>query len=451
MNKTNVLLRTLLKNKNHTQRISYLTSETILKQQVRFGHSGVVDPHRLRYTQQKQRYNINVNKLLQAIRKSNQQEVWKQYLVLHDEQKINKLSPEYHSMTLRALGLQNIVSYGPEEITAIKERLLMIWANMKMNGHTPDIRDYNHLLGFAGRAGDWVLCQRIWNELMEKSKGSSTSLWQLLPNVYSYNAYMMAAIQCKQPEKVANLFNTMQTSGVQPNVFSYNILMDAYGHLGDVVEVDKIFERIFIKQRQPTQPSSSMTFWSSLFHPNKSSSSPLLSPRVATLIRHAPFIQPHNSLNQTKKMIPTKDTFLTLIDAHGRQGNTMGLNIIYDKLMPSFQIKPDLSIYNGLIRWYCQKSDIETARKLFFDMERQGIQPNVVTFNYLFRHEALKRNRPGVAEKLIDLMHQMYQLRPLQSMYRHLIKIHNKHNREHEADRLLRSYDQVYNTFKSTK
>ncbi|CAO3620841.1 unnamed protein product [Cunninghamella blakesleeana] len=450
MNRTNILIKRLLQTSN-TQRISYLLNEKALKQQIRLAHTGAIDCHKFQYVQQNQQYNVNVNKLLQAIRKSNQQEVWKQYLVLHDEQKINKLTPEYHSMILRALGLQNLVSYGPEEILAIKERLMMIWANMKAHEHTPDIRDYNHLLGFAGRAGDWILCQRIWDELMETSKSSTPTLWQLSPNVYSYNAYMMAAIQCKQPEKVANIFNNMQTSKVQPNVVSYNILMNAYGHLGDIAEVDKLFERIFIKQKQPKQPH--ITFWTSLLYPNKKSSTSLhMAPLVATITRRTPYIlnnKPNNINSQ--KMIPNKETFLSLIDAHGRKGNTMGLNVIYEKLMPSFNIKPDLSIYNGLIRWYCDKSDIETARKLFFDMERQGVQPNVVTFNYIFRHEALKKNRPGVAEKLIDLMHQMYQLRPLQSMYRHLIKIHYRHNREHEADRLLRTYDQTFNTFKSTK
>ncbi|KAI8089445.1 uncharacterized protein BX664DRAFT_333040 [Halteromyces radiatus] len=403
----------------------------------RYGHGGVIDPHRLKASKGGRR--VASNKLLQSIRKGDQQAVWTQYLALHDGQQLKHLLPEYHSMSLRALGLQHVIAYGPKEIQAIKERLMMIWANMKHCGHTPDIRDYNHMLGFAGRASDWTLCERIWIELMDKSTNKS-SLWGLKPNVYSYNAYMMAAIQCKQSEKVASIFNMMYQSGIQPNTFSYNTLMDAYGHLGDVAEVDRIFDRIFVRQQLQQQHKT----FSSLLHPKREQST-ILGRQVASLTRHAPI----NNNNNRKNLTPTVDTFMSLIDAHGRHGNTMGLEMIYNKMMPEFKIEPTLAIYNSLIRWYCNKSDLETAKQLMLEMEQRGIQPNVVTFNYMFRHEALKRNRPGVAERLLDFMHQVYQLQPLQSMYRQLIRIHNRHNRDQEVERLVRTYEQSISSTKS--
>ncbi|ORX51237.1 hypothetical protein DM01DRAFT_1337297 [Hesseltinella vesiculosa] len=339
------------------------------------------------------------------------------------------LSAEYHSMVLRALGLQNLYAYGPEEMSAIKERLMLIWNQMKRYNHAPDIRDYNHLLGFAGRASDWQLCQQVWFELDEAS--SNTSLFGLSPNVYSYNAYMQAAIQCKQAPRAVNMFNTMLSNDVQPNSFSYNTLMEAYGHMGDLQEVDGLFGRHF-SSAVSDKPTTGRL--SSLLHPQRDAST-ALGRQVATLSRYT-------TSQPSTQLAPSVDTFLAMIDAHGRQGKLERMHEIYQDLMPEYNIKPTLAIFNGMIRWYCDKSEIETARQLFFEMERQGVQPNVVTFNYIFRHEALKRNRPGVAERLVDLMHNVYNQPPLQSMYRHLIKIHNRHNRDHEVDRLVRSYEQ---------
>lgn len=393
------------------------------QQQARLAHGGAIDPHRLRRTPQHKV--VGCNKLLQAIRKRDQKAVWTQYMELQD--KMGSLSPEYHSLALRALGLKNLIAYGPDEIQAVKERLLVIWNNMKHHDHTPDIRDYNHMLGFAGRSADWTLAERIWAELSQKQ--SSSSLWGLAPNVFTYNVYMLAAINTKQPEKVPSIFNTMHLqAGLQPNTSSYNILMNAYGHLGDVAEVDRLFDRVFVRQ-QHQQPAKRL---GTLLHPARDIST-ALGRRIATLSRHATPV--------TKQQQPNSDTFLALIDSHGRHGNTMGLEMIHTKLMPEFNVKPTLATYNAMIRWYCLKSDISTAKDLLKEMEVRGIEPNIVTFNYVFRHEALKRNRPKIAERMLDLVQQVYELQPLQSMYRHLIRIHTRHNREGEVERLVKSYE----------
>ncbi|KAI8393867.1 uncharacterized protein BYT42DRAFT_552501 [Radiomyces spectabilis] len=378
------------------------------KPTVRHVHRGVFDVRRLRMT----RYpSATARPLLNAIMKYDQEGVWNAYINLNDRDELAELSAEYHSSALRSFRIKNLLSYGPEEVATLKERLAFVLASMKsLNQHLDD-RDYAHLLGFYGRIGDWSSCQQLWKDLSS----------QLRPSRHCYNAYIRAAIQCDQPGEIFAILNSMKATGVPPNAFTYNMLIEAQGRLGNLKEADAVFVEAF---RNPVNAGQEPGI------------------KDASQLSYALRLSPVRRFAQKASNIPRPSvaTFSSLIDAHGRQGNLQGINHIYKTMMPKYGVTPNLDIYNGLIRWYCIHEDAEAARQAFADMEKASIKPNLITFNHIFRLEALKRRRPKTAETLMNFMKQVYQLAPLDSMYRTLIRIHHRHRRENEAKRLFDEY-----------
>ncbi|CDH49249.1 hypothetical protein RO3G_06859 [Lichtheimia corymbifera JMRC:FSU:9682] len=361
-----------------------------------------------------------------AVRKKNQAAVWNTYnTLLNDKVKVPK---GYHALALQSFRLKALVAYGPEEIETVKQRLLFVLNEMEKDNVPLDIRDYNHLFEFFGRTGDWEACTRYWNEMQARCAEDAAhgpSLSALLPTAYTYNLYMRAAIASGRSDQVFGILKDMRNAGIQPNVFTVDTLIEAHGQLDDLKGVERVFRDAFEKKDVVKKKNKkSFSFWT------------LNTTAPDTLTRHVR----QQLMPKQPRMKPTPHTFAALIDAYGRQRQLDEINQIYRQMLPKYNVQPTLAVYNSMIRWYCQYSQLDRARRLFYDMERADIKPNLSTFNYIFRHEALREKNPWRAEALLDMMRKIYDLQPVQSMYRALIKVYNRKNKEDDADRLFQVY-----------
>lgn len=380
-------------------------------------HSGVIEPLHIKPLMKKPEK--AADRLLSAIRRGNGPAAWKAYMNLKNAGHISQLPELYHSMTVQTFQLKDNGTYSPNYLKFYRKCVSDILETAIANGYILNSRDYNLLLKLYGRSRDWKAVTDCWNEIPATAATEET-----------FNIYMRAAIQCRKPEEVFNIYSKMMKVDVKPDVNTYGLLIEANGRMGNINEADKVFLDHFVPKRTDT---NKMSFISRLLV--KEPKNQFHTASAAPLLLHT--IPPRSVLT------PTVNTFEALMDAHGRNNNIPGLHHIYKTMMPQYHIQPNLKIYDTLIKWYCRHGDTDAAQNVFIDMEQRGIKPTVTLFNHLFRYEALKKNRPKVAEALIDYMKTKYGIKPMPSMYTTLIKIHNKHNRENEASRLHEIYKQL--------
>ncbi|KAI9028131.1 hypothetical protein CLU79DRAFT_737906 [Phycomyces nitens] len=401
---------------------------------VRHAHGNVTDVYRFHHANPFTKLN---RALLGAIKQKNEDLVWRFYSELSEAKQLKGLSAEQHSMALRSFRLKRHLSYGSEEIENMKNRILFIVENMKALKINLDLRDYNHLLDFFGRAGDWQACTQYWETMMAEPKG----LWGVNPDILSYNLFMRGALQGKKPHEVFNVLELMRVAKVEPNLFTYTTLIEAHGLLGDIRSADAVYQKTFLDTQD--SPESAPGFFSFLsFQGGKQESTNVAARAVLDLLPITP---------QSGVLKPDTSVFVALINAHGRHKNLKGLEYIQQKMMPAAGVQPDIKVYNALIRWYCRHSEIDSVKQIFGEMETNNIKPNITSFNYLFRHEALKEKQTRKAEQLLDLMKRVYNITPITSMYRILMKIHYHHNRKDDAKRVYDDYNKLNEVQKTPK
>lgn len=374
------------------------------------------------------------NELRQALTKNDQDTTWDTYVKLKESDQLHYLSAELHSMTLRSFRLQDLQGYGKEAKDTLGHRIQFVREQMRKHNCALDIRDYNHLLNYYGRTGRIQVCYDIWKEMLNQRRSQGRD-WHVRPTLHTYNLYMRAMIQAGKPGKAFGVYKSMRDHKVKPNAFTYATLIDALGRRGDHEAADRMFKEAFTSEPKPVKTKSKKDQRRTLR--SLLSSQPIPAPELTATQRAAPSAR---LLPKPETLKPTDGVFSALVDAHGRAGNLHGMSHVFKTMMPSYQVKPTLDIYNKLVKWYCHHDEMEAARRIFYEMDSSAIKPNVSTFNYLMRAQALKHKRAGIAEKIMDTMKQIYNLSPLQSMYRMLIKSHNSKKRESEAERLYREY-----------
>ncbi|ORY99018.1 hypothetical protein BCR43DRAFT_488581 [Syncephalastrum racemosum] len=375
------------------------------------------------------------NQLRQALTQNDQDATWETYVKLKEANHLHYVSAELHSMTLRSFRLQDLQGYGKEARDTMGLRINFVREQMRKNDCALDIRDYNHLLNFYGRTGKIQACYDIWKEMLNQRRSHGPD-WHVRPTLHTYNLYMRAMIQAGKPGKAFGVYKSMREHKVKPNAFTYATLIDALGRRGDHEAADRMFKDAFVNEPKPVKPKNKKVQQKRTLR-SFLSSEPIPAPELTATQRAATSAR---LLPKEQTLKPTDGVFSALVDAHGRAGNMSGMSHVFKSMMPSYHVKPTLDIYNKLVKWYCHHDQMEAARRIFYEMDSSAIKPNVSTFNYLMRAQALKHKRAGIAEKIMNTMKQIYNLSPLQSMYRVLIRSHTSKKRESEAERLYREY-----------
>ncbi|XP_031390753.1 pentatricopeptide repeat-containing protein At3g18110, chloroplastic [Punica granatum] len=214
------------------------------------------------------------------------------------------------------------------------------WLNLK-HWYSPNARMLATILSVLGKANQQALAIEIFTRA-EPSVGNTVQVYNAMMGVYARNGGF---------SQVRNLLDVMRERGCEPDLVSFNTLINA---------------RV------------------------KSNS---LEPNLA--------IQLLNDV-RAAGLRPDIITYNTLISACSRESNLDEAVKIYDD-METNRCQPDLWTYNAMISVYGRCGLSSKAEELFNDLESRGFFPDAVTYNSLLYAFA----REGRVEKVREICDEM--------------------------------------------
>ncbi|KAI3904445.1 hypothetical protein MKW98_014625 [Papaver atlanticum] len=231
----------------------------------------------------------------------------------------------------------------------------------------------------------WV-GQVSWNRALEIYE------WLNLRHWYSPNARMLATMlsvlgKANQEILAVELF-TRAESGVGDTIQVYNAMMGVYSRKG---QFSKVQELLKLMKERGCEPD--LVSFNTLINARAKSGSVLPGSAIELL-------------NEVKRsgVRPDIITYNTLISACSRGSNLEEAVIIYNDLEASY-CQPDLWTYNSMISVYGRFEMAREAEKLFKELESKGFFADAVTYNslvYAFAREGNVGKVREICEQMVE-------------------------------------------------
>ncbi|KAJ8471910.1 hypothetical protein OPV22_026253 [Ensete ventricosum] len=215
------------------------------------------------------------------------------------------------------------------------------------------------------------------------------------PSILDYNGLLYRYLRSGHVsvEALANLFAEMKTFGLCPNVWTFNILFNAFCALGYLEDAFYVLEEM----------------WSHRFVPSFMSLRKLMKKSLASevtkfvkLIKLSLFYW-ERVLSQIKKgFSPNIYSYTAVILGFSKQG-LWNEAYCFLKLMQSEGYMPTVVTYTILIKNLCRDGKLKEALGILETMDKEGCPPDLVTFNVLL-HALCDHNAITEAHNFIQIM-----------------------------------------------
>ncbi|BBN17525.1 protein MpPPR_10 [Marchantia polymorpha subsp. ruderalis] len=227
-----------------------------------------------------------------------------------------------------------------------------IFSSVNISEVEKDIALFNAMINARGKAGQIDSLEDLF-ESMKKSFYK--------PDLVTYNTVMNSYVKAGMGlGTVVSVFKDMYTQGIEPDIVSFNILLEACVSGSHVKEAQKIFDNLKRRGLKPTviTYTTLITVYANSGH--CSDALLLLSEMLA-----------HNCL-------PNAVTFSSLITACARDGVYEEAEKLF-QVMKDFQVEPNVVTYNAMIDLNRKRGDCDSAKRLYQEMNAAGLQPTSIT------------------------------------------------------------------------
>ncbi|XP_057779001.1 pentatricopeptide repeat-containing protein At3g09650, chloroplastic [Salvia miltiorrhiza] len=237
----------------------------------------------------------------------------------------------------------------------------------------PDSRIYTTLMkGYmkAGRVADVVRML----EAMSHQKDSSSH-----PDHVTYTTVISAFVKAGAMDRARLVLVEMARIGVPANLITYNILLKGYCHRLQIDKAEDVMREMV--EEAGIQPD--------VISYNTLIDGCILVDDCAGALTY---------FNEMRKrgIAPTKVSYTTLMKAFASSGQPKLASKVFDEMLKDPRVKVDLVAWNMLVEGYCKLGLIEEAKSIIEKMKEEGMCPNVATYGSLANGIALAR-KPGEA------------------------------------------------------
>lgn len=237
----------------------------------------------------------------------------------------------------------------------------------------PDSRIYTTLMkGYmkVGRVADTVRML----EAMRHQKDSSSH-----PDHVTYTTVISALVKAGSMDRARLVLAEMAKAGIPANLITYNILLKGYCHQLQIDKAEDLMREMV--DEVGIQPD--------VISYNTLIDGCILVDDCAGALTY---------FNEMRKrgIAPTKVSYTTLMKAFASSGQPKLANKVFDEMLKDPRVKVDLVAWNMLVEGYCKLGLIEEGKGIISKMKENGMSPNVATYGSLANGIAIAR-KPGEA------------------------------------------------------
>ncbi|GLU03836.1 hypothetical protein SLE2022_210110 [Rubroshorea leprosula] len=202
------------------------------------------------------------------------------------------------------------------------------------------------------------------------------------PDVQTYSIFIKSCLQVFSFDKVKVLLSDMERQGIRPSTITYNTLIDAYGKAQRFAEM----ERILVQMLQEKDSEPDVWTMNSTLRAFGSSG------QIETMEKcYEKF--------QRAGVQPNIKTFNILLDSYGKTRNYEKMSAVMD-YMQKYHYSWTIVTYNVVIGAFGRAGDLKQMEYLFRLMRSERIKPSCVTLCSLVR----AYGQAGKTEKIAGVL-----------------------------------------------
>ncbi|MQL85404.1 hypothetical protein Taro_017920 [Colocasia esculenta] len=259
------------------------------------------------------------------------------------------------------------------------DRAVRLFLSMHRHGCKQDLSSFNTLLD--------VLCK---SRRVEKAQQLFRALrGRFQPDAVTYNIVADGWCLLKCTSRALETLKEMVSSGLEPTVTTYNILLKGYFRSGQEKEAWAFFLQMKKRSKEGSNCKPDVVSYTTVVH-------------GLGLAGHVDRARKVFDEMIREGCLPSVATYNALIQVTCKKDIVKNALVLFDE-MRSKGYTPNSTTFNLVIRGLCHSGEMDKAMELMEQMKCEECEPNVQTYNIVIRHWCAA----GEMDKGLDLYHKM--------------------------------------------